>query len=63
MESGDIQAGIRELEICEQQAPGEPQTHIALASAYAKAGRNNDAARERTEFLKLKQLTKSPGEQ
>ena len=57
VESGDLQNGIKELEISKQQAPDSPQTRIALASAYAKAGRTGDAARERAEFLKLKQLT------
>jgi tetratricopeptide (TPR) repeat protein len=62
-ESGDLEGGIRELEMSKKQAPGSPQTRIALASAYAKVGRNEDAARERAEFLKLKQLAKKPGEQ
>ena len=63
VESGDLKEGIQELELSRTQAPGSPQTRIALASAYAKAGRNEDAARERAEFLKLKQLSKKPGEQ
>jgi tetratricopeptide (TPR) repeat protein len=62
VESGELQNGIKELEISKQQAPDTPQTRIALASAYAKAGRAEDAARERAEFLKLKQLTKKPDE-
>ena len=52
----------KELELCKQKAPGSPQTRFALASAYAKAGRKGDAARERIEFLKLEQLTKKPEE-
>jgi tetratricopeptide (TPR) repeat protein len=63
VESGNLEQGIKELELSKQQAPGSPQTRIALASAYAKAGRKEDAARERAEFLKLKQLTKKPEEQ
>lgn len=63
VESGDLDKGIKELELSKQQAPGSPQTRIALASAYAKAGRSEDAAHERAEFLKLKQLAKKPGEQ
>jgi len=62
VESGDLDNGIKELELSKQQAPGSPQTRIALASAYARAGRNEDAARERAEFLKLKQLSKKPEE-
>jgi len=63
VESGDLQKGIPELELSKQQAPDSPETRIALASAYAKAGRKEDAARERAEFLKLKQLKEKPGEQ
>ena len=63
VDSGDLENGIKELELARQQAPGSPQTRIALASAYARMGRNEDAARERAEFLKLKQLSKKPGEQ
>ena len=62
VESGDLAKGIKELELSKMQAPDSPQTRIALASAYAKAGRSEDAARERGEFLKLKQLTKKPEE-
>jgi predicted Zn-dependent protease len=63
VESGKLDQGIKELELCKKQAPGSPQTHFALASAYAKAGRKGDAARERAEFLRLRQLTKNPEEQ
>ena len=55
--SGEAEKGIRELEIARQQAPDSPQVHFALASAYAVAGRKSDAARERAEFTRLKQLT------
>ena len=63
VESGDMENGIKELELSKKQAPGSPQTRIALASAYAKVGRSEEAARERAEFLKLKQFAKKPGEQ
>ena len=63
VDSGDVENGIKELELSKKQAPGSPQTRIALASAYAKVGRNEEAAHERAEFLKLKQLAKKPGEQ
>jgi predicted Zn-dependent protease len=62
VETGDLVKGIQELELSKSQAPDSPQTRIALASAYAKAGRTEEAARERAEFLKLKQLTKKPEE-
>lgn len=50
----DSQRGIQELEEARKLAPGSPQVRIALATAYAKAGRKEDAARERREFLKLR---------
>ncbi len=50
----DSSRGIKELETAEVMAPGNPQTHLALASAYAKAGRKSDAAAQRAEFLKIR---------
>jgi len=61
-ESGDLQAGARELESAKQLDPGDPQARIALASVYAKLGREDDAARERREFLRLKEKSKRPGD-
>ena len=54
VDSGKTQEGIEKLEYAAKLAPDSPQVRIALASAYAKAGRSADAARERAEFLKLK---------
>lgn len=51
----DVNRGIQELEEARKLAPGSPQVRIALATAYGKAGRKEDAARERREFLKLRQ--------
>jgi predicted Zn-dependent protease len=51
----DSKHGIQELEAARKLAPGSPQVRIALATAYAKVGRKEDAARERREFLKLRQ--------
>jgi tetratricopeptide (TPR) repeat protein len=53
-EQGDIQGGVRELEKAREIDPNHPQPHIVLASLYAKLGRKDDAARERQEFLRLK---------
>ena len=50
----DTERGVQELEIARRLAPTSPQVRIALATAYAKAGRKEDAARERQEFLKLR---------
>jgi hypothetical protein len=46
--------GIRELEAARDLAPADAATRWALATAYARAGRNADAARERAENKKLK---------
>ena len=54
VDSGELKPGITELELSRKLAPDSPQTRIALATAYAKDGRKEDAARERAEFLKLK---------
>jgi tetratricopeptide (TPR) repeat protein len=53
LEMGDVEGAIRELEVGVKQAPDSPEMRFALARAYTKAGRNDDAARERAEFLKL----------
>jgi len=37
-----------------KMAPENPQSRLALASAYAKAGRKQDAAAQRAEFLRLR---------
>lgn len=57
---GDTEKGIQELEVARRLAPDSPQTHIALASAYAKLGRTEDAAKERAEFLRLRALVEKP---
>lgn len=54
VESGDLTRGVAELELACKAAPQSPEIRVALASAYAKAGRKEDAARERAAFLRLK---------
>jgi tetratricopeptide (TPR) repeat protein len=49
----DVPRGVAELETAEHMAPWQPEIRFALAKAYAKAGRKEDAAKERAEFLKL----------
>ncbi len=56
VEEGDLNAGIKELEIAAKMAPDSPETRYALAGAYAKAGRKEDAARERAAFVKLNEI-------
>ena len=61
-ESGrDLDRGIRELEAAMKLEATSPQVRIALASAYAKAGRKEDAAAQRNEFQRLKKLLEEQG--
>ena len=62
-ETGDLEGGLAELERARDLGPEDPQPRIALASLYAKLGRNQDAARERKEFQRLTVAAKKPGEQ
>lgn len=51
--TGDVKNGIRYLERARQLDPGNLEVHIGLAEAYSKAGRKEDARRERIESLRL----------
>jgi tetratricopeptide (TPR) repeat protein len=53
----DTLRGLKELETAAHLSPNSVQVHFALATAYAKAGRKEDAARERAEFLRLRSET------
>ena len=55
VELGELEAGIRELEEAKRLAPESYETHFALARAYARAGRDADAARERALFTELEE--------
>jgi VWFA-related protein len=59
LELNDIAAAIPELEKAAALAPGSPQVHFILARAYARAGRDADAERERAEFTRLDQLVRA----
>jgi len=59
--AGEVEKGVKELEIAREQAPDSPQVRFSLAAAYALAGRKADAARERAEFVRLKQLADEMG--
>ena len=54
VDTGELASGIASLEKARGLAPGSPETHMKLASAYSKAGRDSDAAREREVFSKLR---------
>jgi tetratricopeptide (TPR) repeat protein len=55
-ESGDVPKAMASFEHGVKLAPGSPQAHFLLARAYARAGRDADAERERAEFRRLEQL-------
>ena len=50
----DVPRGVHELASAVRMVPWQPQVHFALGTAYVKAGRKEDAAKERAEFLKLR---------
>jgi len=59
LDSGDIEGAIRELELGAKMAPESPGMHFALARAYQRAGRLDDASRERDEFTRLDRLART----
>lgn len=65
LETGDIEGAVKNLEIGVKLAPDSPSLRFTLARAYQRAGRNEDAERERAEFRRLERLlrTRTHGEQ
>jgi len=53
LELGQVDRSIKELEEGVRLAPSSPEMHFALARAYTKAGRKEDANREREIFKGL----------
>ena len=53
LELGQVARSIAELEEGVRLAPASPEMHFALARAYTRAGRKDEAARERETFKKL----------
>ena len=54
--SPTLRDAVHELELAVRLAPESQDAHFSLSSAYALAGRNADAARERTEYERLRKL-------
>ena len=54
---GKLDRALPELRRAVTLAPDSPDAHFALSRALSEAGRNREAARERAEFERLKQLT------
>lgn len=55
LELGQIDRAVKELEEGVRLAPSSPEMHFALARAYTRAGRKEDANRERELFKKLQE--------
>jgi tetratricopeptide (TPR) repeat protein len=59
LETGDVDNAITELLAGIKLAPESPGLHFSLARAYQRAGRTEDAAREREEFTRLDRLART----
>jgi tetratricopeptide (TPR) repeat protein len=59
LETGDVDGAIKELLVGIKLAPDSPGLHFSLARAYQRAGRAEDAAREREEFTRLDRLART----
>jgi Flp pilus assembly protein TadD len=53
MDTEDLAGGIEHLEQALRLEPDNLEVHIALAKAYSKSGRKDDARRERMLCLQL----------
>ena len=58
LENGEVAAAIAELEHGVKLAPQSPGLHFTLARAYQRAGRLEDANREREEFTRLDRISR-----
>jgi tetratricopeptide (TPR) repeat protein len=59
LETGDVDGAIKELHIGIKLAPDSPGLHFTLARAYQRAGRLEEATRERDEFTRLDRLART----
>jgi len=53
LETGDVKGGMEHLEKALQLDPENLETHLALAKAYSKSGRKEEARRERLRCLEI----------
>ena len=58
LETDDVEGAIKELTTGIALAPESPGLHFQLAKAYQKAGRLEDATREREEFTRLDRMAR-----
>ncbi len=59
LDSGDVDGAIAELKHGVTLAPESPSLHFQLARAYQKAGRLEEANKEREEFTRLDRLART----
>lgn len=59
LEVGEVEPAIAQLERGVTFAPDSPSLRFTLARAYQRAGRADEAAREREEFRRLQQMNRS----
>ena len=59
LETGNVEGAVQELETGIKLAPDSPSLHFAVARAYQRAGRLEDAARARQEFTRLDRLART----
>jgi tetratricopeptide (TPR) repeat protein len=59
LETGDLKGGMDHLEKALQLEPDNLETHLALAKAYSKSGRSEEARRERILCLRLTSVNDS----
>ncbi len=60
LETDDVNGAIEELKTGIELSPESPLLHFTLARAFRKAGRAEDAERERLEFLRLERPRPGP---
>lgn len=60
LDTGDINGGIQHLEQALKLQPDNIETHIALAKAYSKSGRDDDARRERALCRQMTENSAAP---
>jgi tetratricopeptide (TPR) repeat protein len=59
LELAQTDRAVKELETGVKLAPESPEMRFALARAYSRAGRKNEASRERAEFIRLDKLRRA----
>ena len=56
LQTGDLAGAIMELEKARALEPSSPSVRYQLSRAYQRAGRTEDASRERAEFTRLEAI-------